>query len=265
MEIKLIQQPIIEYSTLDKIAEDVKQELAKVDVKAIAPTEDSVAFLKKFRSEKNKQFKEFEDARKLIKKSVNEPYDLFNKAYEEKIVKQFKELDEYLVSAITKVENGLKEARETELVAYFSELLPESINFLTFDRIGLKIGLSDSMKSLKTEIEKFVTKTLDDYNLIMTQPESTRILVRYKQSLNVSQAITSVVDEIKQEQALKQAQSVVIESTPEVKPYVEEKVVETQPEPNEPILTATFKVRAAKSKLLALKQYILVNGIDIVA
>lgn len=261
MEIKLIQQPIIEYSTLDKIAEDVKQELAKVDIKAIAPTEDSVAFLKKFRTEKNKQFKEFEDARKLIKKSVNEPYDLFNKAYEEKIVKQFKELDEYLVSAITTVENGLKEARELELVAYFSELLPEPINFLTFDRIGLKIGLSDSMKSLKTEIEKFVTKTLDDYNLIMTQPESTRILVRYKQSLNVSQAITSVVDEIKQEQALLKAQEVVEQTQPRYAPVDEPIILAVG---GEPVLTTYFKVKGTKNQLIALKKYIETSGLEMV-
>jgi hypothetical protein len=260
-EIKLVTAPVIEYSILDQIAQEVKEELAKVDIKAIAPTEDSVSFLKKFRAEKRKQLEEFENTRKMIKKAVNEPYDLFNKAYEEKIAKQFKELDEYLGSAISSVENGLKEAKETELVAYFSQLLIEPINFLTFDRLGIKIGLSDSMKSLKTEVEKAVTKTLEDYNLIMTQPNAQRILVRYKQTLNVSQSITTVNDEIKQEHALNQA-------TIEVaKPIVEE-VVQTESKEQEiadldRILTVNFRVTGTKSKLIALKQYIMNSGLEL--
>lgn len=259
MEIKLVTAPVIEYSVLDQIALEVKEDLAKIDIKAIAPTEDSVAFLKKFRTEKNKQFKEFEDARKSIKKAVNDPYDLFNKAYEEKIAKQFKELDEYLVTAISSVENGIKEAREIELVAYFSSLLTEEISFLTFSQMNLKINLSDSMKSLKTEVEKFVTKALDDYNLIMTQPNAERILVRYKASLNVSQAITSVKNEIEQEEALAKLKAVKIEEPIEPKTFLDE---EPKPiEPSEPILKSTFTVKGTKAQLIALKQYINNSGL----
>ena len=260
-QMKITTLPVIEYSVLDKIALEVKEDLAKLDIKAIAPTEDSVTFLKKFRAEKNKQFKEFEDARKEIKKAVNDPYDKFNKAYEEKIAKQFKELDVYLVDAISKVENGLKEAREMELVAYFSSLLTEEISFLTFSQMNLKINLSDSMKSLKTEVEKFVTKALDDYNLIMTQPNAERILVRYKAILNVSQAITSVKNEIEQEEALAKLKAVKIEEPIEPKTFLDE---EPKPiEPSEPILKSTFTVKGTKAQLIALKQYINNSGLTL--
>lgn len=258
-QIKVVTIPVIDYSILDQIALEVKEELAKIDIKSIAPTEDSVSFLKKFRAEKRKQLDEFESSRKAIKKAITEPYDLFNKAYEEKIAKQFKDLDDYLVKAIGEVENGLKETRTTELVAYFSSLITDDLNWLTFDRINLKVNLSDSPKSQKSEIDKFVTKVQDDINLIFTQNEPQRILVRYKTSLNVSQAITSVTDEIKQEEALKKLKAVKIEE-PVIEP-VKELIIAAG---SEPILTTHFKVKGTKNQLIALKKYIETIGLEIV-
>ena len=262
-QIKVTTLPVIDYSILDQISEEVKEELAKVDIKSIVATTDTLQFLKELRAKFNKQFATFEDARKTIKKAVNEPYDLFNKAYEEKIVVQFKDADSTLKKSIDSVENSLKDARLTELVSYFSSLITEEINWITFEKVGLKITLSDSMKSLKSEIEKFVTQKLNDYNLIMTQPEATRILVRYKQTLDVSQAITSVANEIKQEQALLKAQEVVEQTQPHYPPEsldinVEKDIPQApaQTVDNNQVLTSTFRVRGTKSQLLALKKYI---------
>jgi len=263
-EIKLVSAPVIEYSILDQIAQEVKEDLAKVDIKAIAPTEDSLSFLKKLRAKLNKQLEEFETTRKAIKKAVNEPYDLFNKAYDEKIAKQFKDADSILKTSIDSVENGLKETREMELVAYFSSLIPEEINFLKFSQMNLKINLSDSMKSLKSEIEKFVTGVLSDYNLIMTQDNASRILVRYQTTLNASQSIMTVKNEVDQENALNSLQAVKIVDEPKVEPVkVYAQDVLEEPIIDEPRYTSTFKVSGTKAQLVALKRFILDNGITL--
>ena len=53
------------------------------------------------------------------------------------------------------------------------------------------------MKSLKEQAKAFVDKIADDLNLIETQEHKAEILVEYKQTLNVSQAITTVTNRFK--------------------------------------------------------------------
>ena len=70
-EIKIVSAPVIEYSAIDQIAEEVKKELATYDINAIVPTDENHQFLKKLRTEYKKKFDEYENARKFIKQTVN--------------------------------------------------------------------------------------------------------------------------------------------------------------------------------------------------
>lgn len=53
------------------------------------------------------------------------------------------------------------------------------------------------MKSLKEQAKAFIDKIVDDLNLIKTQEHKAEILVEYKQTLNVAQAITIVINRFK--------------------------------------------------------------------
>ena len=202
--INITQCPIIEYSKLDEIAEGVRQELAKVDLKNLVISEDNLQFAKSLRAKYNKGFAEYEEGRKLIKKAVNDPYDQFEKDYKAKLASQYIEADTVLKTTINEIENGLKEVKKNEVKAYFMELISKNnIEFVTFEQVGLNITLSASEKSLQEQIKSFVDHVVSDLSLISTQEHQERIIVRYRQSLNVSQSITSVVNEVKQEEALK--------------------------------------------------------------
>ena len=53
------------------------------------------------------------------------------------------------------------------------------------------------MKSLKEQAKQFIDKIVDDLKLIETQEHKAEILVEYKQTLNVAQAITTVTNRFK--------------------------------------------------------------------
>ena len=73
----------------------------------------------------------------------------------------------------------------------------KNIDFVTFESANINVTLTASMKSLKEQAKNFIDKIVDDLNLIDTQEHKAEILVEYKQSLNVSQAITTVTNRFK--------------------------------------------------------------------
>ncbi len=72
-----------------------------------------------------------------------------------------------------------------------------NIDFVTYSQARINVTLSASRKSLKEQAKQFIDKIVDDLKLIDTQEHKAEILVEYKQSLNVSQAITSVTNRFK--------------------------------------------------------------------
>lgn len=258
-EIKIVSAPVIEYSAIDQIAEEVKKELATYDINAIVPTDENHQFLKKLRTEYKKKFDEYENARKFIKQTVNEPYELFEKAYKEKLASQFNEVDRLLKDSVDLIETRLKDAKKEEAKLYFDELSQElKIDFVKFEQVGLKIGLSETIKALKENVKNFLFKVMDDLSVVDRQMHSDRVLVQYKQTLDLSGSIGKVFSDVQMEEKLrlqreeasKKVETPVVEIV-EVEPVIE--VVE--------ILSATFTVRGTKDQLRALKTFMQERGI----
>ncbi|WZU00648.1 hypothetical protein MGH68_14030 [Erysipelothrix sp. D19-032] len=95
----------------------------------------------------------------------------------------------------------MKQRKTEKLQRYFDDK-SKDIDFIKIEHVGINITLSASMKSLETKIDEFVEKVRSDLELINLEEHKERILVRYKQTLDVSRAIISVKQEIEQEQAL---------------------------------------------------------------
>ena len=126
------------------------------------------------------------------------------------------------------------------------------------------------MKSLKEQAKAFIDKVVDDLKLIDTQEHKAEILVEYKQSLNVSTAITTVSNRFKAIEEEKKKEKVVHiemnekhEITKESYEQLEEIFNKPLEQPTEKkqeeILTLRFTVKATKTKLKALKEF-LING-----
>lgn len=155
-------------------------------------TEDTLKEAKSEKSEINKFKKKVSDFRKKIVEEYNKPL--------QKFIDSAKTTETLLADTYTTINNQvnfyeqeLKEQKLEEIKNYFDELkIKENLDFITFEQTNINITLSSSKKSLREQVSTFVTKVLDDINLINTQQYIDEIMIEYKKDLNVSRAITDV-------------------------------------------------------------------------
>lgn len=162
---------------------------------SLACTEDTYKAVKKARSELNKEYTELERRRKEVKASILAPYEQFEKLYKECAGDIYTQADNQLKARISEVEEGLKQQRLDDLLAYFEEYrqsLGLDPDLATFDASGIKVTLSDSQKALKTKAKAFLDRVAGDLELIETQELKEEILVEYRRTLNISAAVTTV-------------------------------------------------------------------------
>jgi hypothetical protein len=196
-EIKLVQKPVIEHQ-LKVIGANVTSRIAALGIDNLVATEDSVTSLKKTRAELNKEFNDWEGQRKFVKKAVNDPYTEFETLYKTEISEKYGKAESLLKDKITAFETKVKDDRKAEVETYFKELcVAEKIDFLTWEKLGIEIKLSTTVKKYKEQVNEFVEKVKDELKLIATNEFHAEILVEYEASLNVADAITKVQDRIK--------------------------------------------------------------------
>lgn len=276
---------------LPQIEEHLKERSEQIEekvknAKSLVCTEENVKTIKEVRAELNKEFKEVETQRKMVKEQILAPYTKFEEIYKTYISDKYKSAEIDLKNKIDTVENELKNKREQEIKDYFEEYKTASnIDFITYGQARINVTLSASKKSLKEQVKAFIDKIVDDLKLIETQEHKAEILVEYKNDLNVSKAITTVTnrfktieeekkrqEELKQKQ-LEEAQRIADENirvqTEETKKAldnfnVNKTVVLKKPveEKQEEILTLKFTVRGTRTKLKELKQFLESGGYD---
>ena len=261
---------------LHKIKEDVTERVNQA--MRLVCTEDTRQAIKKIRAELNKEFQGWEAKRKEVKTALMTPYEKFEAVYKDCIADVYKKGDADLKIKIESVEEKLKEETREEVYRYFNEYmasknkgLPE---FITFDRANINVTLSASKKSLKDQAKAFIDRICDDLNLIETQEHKDEILYEYKQTLNASAAIMTVVNRYKAiEEAKKREEERKAREQAEKEAATKvEKVIETLTPPTcepiappveeEPVLTLKFTVRATRSKLRELKTFLNNGGYD---
>lgn len=271
---------IIAVKQLPIIVEQLHEVKAEVTAKVeqalnLVCTEDTVKDVKKVRSELNKELKDYEERRKAVKKAIMTPYEQFEAVYKDCISNTYNKADTELKGKIDSVENELKEQKRKEVFYYFEELCEaNSLDFVTFENANINVTLSASMKSLKDQAKNFVFKVIDDLNLIDTQEHKDEILYEYKQSLNVSNAITTVANRYKaielakareeERKAREQAEAEAVAKVEEVVEAVTPPTVEpiAPPVEEEKTYTLKFTVRGTMPQLKALKEFLNNGGYD---
>ena len=266
-EIIVVKQlPVIEQQ-LAQIKEQVAERVKTVT--SLVVTEDTVKEVKKARAELGAEFKSWEEKRKEVKKAVLTPYENFEAVYNDCISNSYKTADKLLKQRIDEVENELRAKKAAEVQSYFEEYLAsKGIDFVTYAQAGLNVTLSASLKSLKEQATAFIDRIESDLKLIETFTDlKAEILVEYKKSLNVSDAITGVkarAKAVQEEQARQEAEAekraaeaqrveAIKAAIPEA-PAAVEAPAEVQQE--EPKLTLRFTVKATRSKLRELKKFL---------
>lgn len=279
-ELIIVEQLPVIKEQLKNVSKEIDKEVA--NAKSLVCTEENIKTVKDVRAKLNNTFKALEEQRKNVKKSVMQPYENFEKIYKECVTDKFKDADADLKSKIDAIETEEKNKKENEIREFFEEYKKaNNIDFIKYEQANINITLSASIKSLKEQAKAFINQRIDDLNLIETQEHKEEILVEYKQSLNVSQAITAVTnrfkaieeekkkqEEMKQkelqqqekfsheeiEQELNHASEILEEPT-------EEKQEQTEKIPEE-ILTLSFTVRGTRTKLKELKIFLDNGGFD---
>lgn len=270
-------QELIVVKQLPQIEEHLKELSLDVDKKVenaknLVCTEENVTTIKQIRASLNKEFKEVEQQRKIVKEQILAPYMQFEEIYKTYISDKYKSADNDLKVKIDFIENELKAKKEQEVKDYFEEYkTANNIDFITYEQTKINTTLSASMKSLKEQAKQFIDKIVDDLKLIETQEHKTEILVEYKQTLNVSQAITSVTnrfkaieEEKKKIEQEKELQKFVVDTAKESDKYSEQIILNSPSveEKIEEILTLKFTVRGTRTKLRELKQFLESGGYD---
>nr|DAP65882.1 MAG TPA: Protein of unknown function (DUF1351) [Caudoviricetes sp.] len=270
-------QELIVVKQLPQIEEHLKELSLDVDKKVenaknLVCTEENVTTIKQIRASLNKEFKEVEQQRKIVKEQILAPYMQFEEIYKTYISDKYKSADNDLKVKIDSIENELKAKKEQEVKDYFEEYkTANNIDFITYEQTKINTTLSASMKSLKEQAKQFIDKIVDDLKLIETQDHKTEILSEYKQTLNVSQAITSVTnrfkaieEEKKKIEQEKELQKFILDTAKESDKYSEQTILNAPviEKKTEEILTLKFTVRGTKTKLRELKQFLENGGYD---
>ena len=271
-EIIVVKQLPIIQEQLQQIKTEVT---ARVEAAlSLVCTEETVKSVKEVRAALNKELKGWEDKRKEVKAAVLDPYEQFEAVYKDCISNVYKKADTELKSKIDEVENELKEQKTAEVKAYFDEYLLSNIadgsHWIVFEQAKINVTLSASLKSLKEQAKAFIDRICDDLNLIETQEHKDEILYEYRHNLNVSAAITTVVNRykaIEEEKARAEERRAREEAAKEAAKKVEEfapPIVEpvAPPVEEEPILTLKFTVRGTRTKLRELKEFLNNGGYD---
>lgn len=239
---------LIVIKQLPVIEEQLKKASDEIDEKvnnavALICTDENVKVIKDVRVALNKELKEFEDKRKQVKAEIMRPYEDFESSYKKYISDKYKSADVELKNKIDSVESELKAKKEKDIKDYFEEYkqanLPNA-DYIKYEQVKISVTLSASMKSLKEQVKAFIDRTVSDLQLIDTQEHKAEILVEYKQSLNVSQAITTVTNRFKaiEEEKLRQErdaelQKEIVEIAKEGDKYAETEHVPTVEEQEE--------------------------------
>ena len=272
--IRVVQLPEIE-EHLQSIKVAVTQKVN--DALSLICTEDTVKSVKAVRADLNKDLKDFEERRKAVKKAIMSPYEQFEAVYKECISDTYKKADIELKAKIDSVENELKEAKRTEVEAYFEECSKSvGVDFVKLSDLNLNITLSASVKALKRQVKEYFDKVIQDLALIATLEHTTEILVEYRKTLDVSDAVLTVQERHKAiaEQEKRNAEASIIaekqaETVEKVEKAVRESVAEeisapeveeAPPEGNEPVYEATFRVTGTLAQLKALKKFLKDGG-----
>lgn len=250
--------------------EGVKQQAIAIRdwYQSLVITEDMLKDIKAEKSQINKAKETVATYRKDIVKEFKKPIEQF-----ELLAKETEGiLDEAYATcneAVKRYEDETKAKKTEEVKAYFDEYAKSlNIDFVEYERLGINVTLTASMKSLKEAVKVCLDKVASEIDLINIQKEELipDMLVEYKKTLNVASAIKNVTDRHKaieeekaRQEALKALKAEEEKSVAKAKEVIEEV---TAPVEVKEVKTyrSTFTVYGTVEQLRALKEFMEKEG-----
>lgn len=232
-------------------------------------TEDMLKDIKSEKSQINKAKDTVATYRKDIVKEFKKPIEQFELLAKE-TESILKEAYDTCNEAVKRYEDETKAKKTEEVKAYFDEYAESlKIDFVEYERLGINVTLTASMKSLKEAVKVCLDKIASEIDLINIQKEELipDMLVEYKKTLNVANAIKNVTDRHKaieeekaRQEALKELKAEAVKQEKKVEQVLEapKEIVE---EPKPQIYKATFNVFGTIEQIKELKDFMNERGI----
>lgn len=253
------------------------------EILSLECNEDTKKEIKTLRTDIRKTRSSLDASLKAKKKELFLPWTQVETRAKE-ILNVLDSADAELKNRIDEVERREKLETEKALLEYFEQLKTlNSLDWLTYERLAIKVNLSDSYKKLSTELLNKMNAIKSDIDSIIAM-DSVEILAEYKQSLDLASAIATV----KTRQARVEEEAKALGKAAEIAKAESEHVENvhnaiSQAEDDGGILTPptrkntvnedveadktytmTFSVKASLTKLKALKEFIINNDIEII-
>ena len=246
---------------LEKIGSCIDEELDKVkDLKA---TDKNKQEVKKIRTGINNTLNKFEDKRKEIKNQILEPYNIFNKKYEEEIKVKLENASKELTNKINEIENIQKKEKEDKIIFFVEQhiLSYDLQDIISYKDIPIKVSLSTSEKKLEDEALKFIVKVRDEINLInLEENYKEEILYEYKNNnFNYIQAKSIVLDRHKKIEVVRtelEKNNEKVQEDNKVVENVDTLVSAPKEIVEEEIFEVSFKIKTTKEKIIKLKNFL---------
>ena len=265
------QQPVISENLVD-----LQERVASIAdmVNQLPRVPDSVPQVKKARADLRKYFDSLEEQRKAVKAAVMAPYNEAEAKYKALVSGPIQSADRLCKDFVDGVELEMKQACENGLRDYFDELRAANhVEFLKFEQAGIVVDMASAKqktpKKLREQLVQFVARVASDVDRIAEMDDAEEIMVEYQKSLNVADAIGTVLDRHRRIQAQREAAQVrstakaseaeAVRKVDAVSPPVE---VQKEPAPEpETQFRCTFTVTATKPQLKRLKEFLNQEGI----
>ena len=268
--VKIEQMPKV-FSQLEKIGELIEEKTK--DLNDLECTEQNKQIIKNRRTEINKTLEILEERRKEIKNKLLEPYDIFEEKYNKECKIKLQKASDLLKTKIEGIEEEQKLEKEEEIREFFEEHCKDKNVNVQFERMGLNITLSASMKSLKEQTLAFIEKIASDLQLIELEEYKEEILLEYNKTLDFANSKLVVVQRHKQIEEMQKRQEELARKKAEeekvievVEEVIEEEItapelVEDDVEEVQQMMVVAFQVTATVEQIRELKQWLKEKGI----
>lgn len=267
--VKIEQMPKV-FSQLEKIGELIDKKTSDLD--ELKCTDENKQVVKNRRTEINKTLEVLEERRIEIKNKLLEPYKTFEEKYNNECKIKLQKASDLLKNKIDDIETKQKQQKEDELREFVKQHCEANNVHIEFERIGLNITLSASMKSLKEQAKAFIEKVASDLKLIELEEYSSEILYEYNKTFDFAQSKIKVIEyhkqleEIQKQQEMKQEQEKqeeqVVEKVDEIvapKEVIEDDdIVEVQFK----IKNVLFNAKGTKKQFKEVKEYFKMLGVN---
>lgn len=271
---------LIRVVALPVIEEHLRSQKAQVDRRvaealSLVCTEETVQAVKKVRAELGKELTSFEEQRKAVKKAVLGPYEQFEAVYKECVSDAYRKADADLKGKIDETETEIKKRCEDGLREYFTELCQaEGVEWLRYEQAGIRVDMASAKqktpKKLREQIAAFVTGAAKTIDQIAEMDDAEELLVEYKRTLDIGNALATVQERhrrIEQEKATQAAREAARAAEAERQASIIAAVPEAVQPPTvapveaEPMYTCKFTVKATRTQLRRLKEFMNQEGI----